>query len=89
MASLNNQSLEFASATSRLEGLLELRRQLAVAIDTCENARDKATLAARFLDVVSAIADEEVKVIPSGVTGIDQLKARREQRARERGRKSS
>ena len=89
MASLNNQSLEFASASSRLEGLLELRRQLAVAIDTCENARDKATLSARFLDVVSAIADEESKVIPSGVTGIDQLKARREQRARERGRKSS
>lgn len=88
MASLNNQSLEFASATSRLEGLLELRRQLAVAIDTCENARDKATLAARFLDVVSAIADEESKVIPSGVTGIDQLKARREQRLKERGKQS-
>ncbi|WP_334123035.1 hypothetical protein [Glutamicibacter sp.] len=89
MAQLKNQSLEVASASSRMDGLLELRRQLAVSIDLCVNARDKATLAARFLDVVAAIADEESKFVPTGVTGLDQLKARREQRARERGLKSS
>lgn len=89
MAQLRNQSLEVASASSRLEGLVELRRQLAVSIDLCENARDKATLSARFLDVVAAIADEEAKHVPTGVTGLDQLKARREQRMKERGLKSS
>ncbi len=88
LTQLKNQSLEVASASSRMDGLLELRRQLAVSIDLCVNARDKATLAARYLDVVAAIADEESKFVPTGVTGLDQLKVRREQRARERGRRS-
>lgn len=78
MAQLKNQSLEVASASSRMDGLLELRRQLAVSIDLCVNARDKATLAARYLDVVAAIADEESKFVPTGVTGLDELRRRRE-----------
>lgn len=70
-------SLADETKRGRLEGLRELRDQLARILDSCESARDYASLSQRLMDVLAQIAALEAEKPEVKGTPLDEINARR------------
>jgi hypothetical protein len=68
------------AAGSRLDSLRALRDVLARQIESCESPRDLAALTQRLVDVLAAI-DELAPPLPAKGTVLDEVKAKRAERA--------
>lgn len=69
----------------RLEGLQALRDKLASELDGCDSSRDVAALSRQFTDVLAQIQELTVVVEEKPKTALDELRKRREERAKKTG----
>jgi hypothetical protein len=73
--------VEASDSDDRLMALVELRRQLAQAIDECSSGRDLASLSQRFMDALEQIEQVELARSAPRSNARDEIAARRAAKA--------